>query len=77
VKKILILTGSNPYVNAGILSYDIFKSLTENGNDVKLITKYFDYRFERNMSSFYNEFQTRIIKARDKILNKLRIPQKK
>lgn len=76
MKKILILTGSNPYVNAGILSYDIFKSLTENGNDVKLITKYFDYRFERNMSSFYNEFQTRIIKARDKILNKLRIPQK-
>ncbi len=69
--NIVILTGSNPYNNAGIYAFDMFKSFKLNGCKVKIITKYYDKRFENGVESIYGYFFTKLLNYYDRIINKL------
>ena len=58
--NIVLLTGSNPFNNAGIVAYDMFKSLRNNGHSIILITPNSDVRLESGMYSIYGKFETYI-----------------
>ena len=49
--NILLLSGVNPYTDSGIWAYDIYKSLTQKGHSVLLLTQNHDERFEAGIES--------------------------
>ena len=49
--NILLLSGVNPYTDSGIWAYDIYKSLTQKGHSVLLLTQNHDERFEPGIES--------------------------
>lgn len=69
--NILILTGSNPFINAGIAAYDIYNSLSLKGHKVVLLTRYYDERFDNNMFSIYNKFESIFDSLYSRIQNKI------
>lgn len=71
--NIVLFSGSNPYENSGILSYDIFKCLTQAGHHVVFITKYFDQRFEPKIESIYDKRGSLLRKFINRVKYKLRI----
>jgi len=66
--NILILSGSSPFFSSGIAVYDMYKSLSDSGNKVVLLTRYYDERFDNNMFSIYNKLGSTI----DIMYNKIR-----
>lgn len=69
--NIVILTGSNPYNNAGIVAFDMYASLKSVGHSVQIITKYFDDRFTNGINSVYNKHESNILKFKTRLFNKL------
>jgi glycosyltransferase involved in cell wall biosynthesis len=71
--NIVLLTGSNPYNNAGIIAYDMFKSLKNEGHNVLLLTRNYDVKFEVNMKSIYGKQESNIRDFIYKVHNRLKI----
>jgi len=74
--NIVILTGSNPYKNSGIVALDMFKSLKEYGHSVQMITKFYDNRFEIGITSVYSKQESSILIFKNKVQNRLSIIKK-
>lgn len=74
--KIVIFTGSNPFRNSGIMSYDMFKSFKNEGHTVLLLTRQFDSRFESGIKSIYGKKATLVDEFIRKVKNKLDLRRK-
>ena len=68
--NIVLLSASNPYINAGIMVYDMYKALSNDGHKVVIITKYYDIGFEQNIKSVYGYWSSFINKYKEKIVFK-------
>lgn len=66
--KILILTSSSPYINAGIVGLNLFNGLVERGHQAKMIVRQHDKHSNSNIVSL-EKYRNVIIK---KIKNKIR-----
>jgi glycosyltransferase involved in cell wall biosynthesis len=65
--KILILTGVSPYLKSGILVRDMYKSLKQGGNEVCVLTKYYNKEEEEGIGSVFNKFETNIQRIKSAI----------
>jgi glycosyltransferase involved in cell wall biosynthesis len=70
--NILLLSGSNPYNDAGIWAYDIYNSLSQHGHSVLLLTRNYDKRFELGIESIYGKWRSLFYNGGFKILYRLR-----
>jgi len=69
--RIVLLSGSNPYHNAGIVAYDIYKSLKKQGHTVILLTRNYDERFESGIQSIYGKTESRFRNLLQKVAFRL------
>lgn len=65
--NILLLSGTPPYSHSGILALDIINSLNQKGHYAELITKFYDPKFEPGVKSVYNQFESKLVKLKNKI----------
>lgn len=70
VKKILILSTSNPYRTAGIASYDLFKGFKKEEYFVKLLVENYD-DYEKDIISIQNKYEFKIRRLLLKIQKRL------
>ena len=74
--NIVLLTGSNPFINAGIVGYDMYKSIKNDGHSVILLTRDYDPRLENGMFSVYGKLETYILTIIYKVKHKLKVQRK-
>jgi len=69
--KIVLLTSGSPYANAGILSYDIYKSLKNAGHTIILLARDYDERFETDMKSVFGKNESFVYNLINRVENRL------
>jgi len=66
VKNILILSTSNPYKTAGVVSYDLFKGFKKNNYTVKLVVENYD-KYEDGIISVQNKHEVIFKKIKNRV----------
>lgn len=75
--KIVLLTSGSPFHNAGILSYDIYKSLKNEGHTVLLIARDYNEKFKGEMKSVFSKKESFVRNLGYRVKNRLSVIRKK